>query len=155
MDKKQLKKVTTKVYEEYGFLKNGKYYYLDLDDVLICSGFFTIYGVTFLAYNFCVKNIHSEDERKLNNMFDGYDSGENDIHFNKNAKGICKSEIRYEEWTEEYYADKLKELLHYYFDPFKKDAFSHIKKACKKIGYIHKNDIMIVSAKAREYIGIQ
>ena len=24
-------------------------------------------------------------------MFDGYDSGENDIHFNKNAKGIFKT----------------------------------------------------------------
>ena len=39
MDKKQLKKVTAKVYEEYGFLKNDKYYYLDSDDVLICSVF--------------------------------------------------------------------------------------------------------------------
>ena len=35
MDKKELKQITTKVYEEYGFVKKGKYYYLDLKDVII------------------------------------------------------------------------------------------------------------------------
>ena len=39
MDKKEFKKITTKVYENYGFMKKGKHYYLDLKDVLICSGF--------------------------------------------------------------------------------------------------------------------
>ena len=55
--------------------------------------FFTLYGVTFLAYNFCVKNIHSEDERKLDNMFDGYDSGENDIHFNKMQRVFSRAKF--------------------------------------------------------------
>ena len=155
MDKKQLKKVTTQIYEEYGFVKKGKYYYLDLEDVLICSGFFSIYSVTLLIYNFSVKAIHSNDERKPNNMFDGYDSGQNDIFFDENAEGISKSEIRFEDWTEEYYTNKLRELLHYYFDPYKKDAFAHIKRACQEIGYIHKDEVVLVNAKAREYIGIE
>ena len=47
MDKKQLKQVTTKVYEEYGFVKIGKCYYLDLDDVIVCSGFESVYDITF------------------------------------------------------------------------------------------------------------
>ena len=155
MDKKQLKKVTTQIYEEYGFVKKGKYYYLDLEDVLICSGFFSIYSVTLLIYNFSVKAIHSNDDRKPNNMFDGYDSGQNDIFFDENAEGIFKSEIRFEDWTEEYYTNKLRELLHYYFDPYKKDAFGHIKRACQEIGYIHKDELVLVNTKAREYIGIE
>ena len=46
-DKKTLKQLTTKIYEEYGFIKKCKYYYLDLDDVLICSGFNSMHGFTY------------------------------------------------------------------------------------------------------------
>ena len=155
MDKKQLKKVTTRIYEEYGFVKKGKYYYLDLEDVLICSGFDSMYGVMYLAYNFSIKAIHSEEERKPNNMFDGYDSTQNEIYFDKSAKGYHLREICFEDWTEEYYTNKLRELLHYYFDPYKKDAFAHIKRACQEIGYIHKDELVLVNIKAREYIGIE
>ena len=70
MDKKELKKITTAVYEEYGFIKKGKYYYLDLEDVVICSGFATLHGITYLAFNFSVKAVNSEEERLSNNMFD-------------------------------------------------------------------------------------
>ena len=87
INKKELKKLTTKIYEEYGFLKKGKYYYLDLGEVLICSGFSSIYGITYLAYNFSVKAVNSEEERKPNNMFDGYDSIENQIYFDRCAEG--------------------------------------------------------------------
>ena len=154
MDKKQLKKVTTQIYEEYGFVKKGKYYYLDLEDLLICSGFDSMYGVMYLAYNFSIKAIHSEEERKPNNMFDGYDSTQNEIYFDKYAKGYHVREIRFEDWTEEFYTDKLRKLLHYYFDPYKKDAFAHIKRACEKIGYIHKDELVLLNTKAREYLGI-
>jgi hypothetical protein len=67
MDKRQLKQVTTKVYEEYGFVKIGKCYYLDLDNVIVCSGFASVYDITFLMYNFSIKAIHNDEERKLNN----------------------------------------------------------------------------------------
>ena len=49
MDKKTLKQLTTKIHEEYGFVKKGKYYYLDLEDILICLGFDSMYGVTFFV----------------------------------------------------------------------------------------------------------
>ena len=155
MDKKQLKQVTTKVYEEYGFVKVGKYYYLDLDDIIICSGFASVYDITFLMYNFSIKAIHNDEERKLNNMFDGYDSCENDIEFNKYKKGIFRREIRYEEWTEEYYTKKLKKLLRYYFDPFKKNALAHIRKSSQKPGYVNKGDLVLLSISAKEYLGIK
>ena len=154
MNKKELKQITTKIYEEYGFVKKGKYYYLDLEDVLICSGFASIYGVTYLAYNFSIKAVNSEDDRKTNNMFDGYDSTENEIYFDRNAKGYHKQEICFEEWSEEYYSNKLRELLHYYFDPYKKDALNHIRRCYQEIGFVHKNEIILVAAKTRKFLGI-
>ena len=93
MDKKELKQITTKVYEEYGFLKKGKYYYLDLEEVIICSGFSSMHGITYLAFNFSVKATNSEEDRKPNNMFDGYDSMEIQMYFNRRAEGYHKKEI--------------------------------------------------------------
>ena len=154
MDKKKLKQCTTKIFEEYGFVKKGKYYYLNLEEVVICSGFSSMHGITYLAFNFSVKAINSEEDRKPNNMFDGYDSMEIQMYFNKNAEGHHKKEIRYEEWDEEFYSNELKKLLHYYFDPYKKDAIEHIKKCYQIIGYVHENEIIMVQTKTREYLGI-
>ena len=154
MDKKELKQTTTKVYEEYGFIKKGKYYYLDLEDVLICSGFSSMHGITYLAYNFSVKAVHSEKEREPNNMFDGYDSMEIQMYFDKNAEGYLKKQIRCDMWNKEDYANKLKELLHFYFDPYKKDALNHIRRSYQEIGYVHKNEIVMVKTNTRKYLGI-
>ena len=154
MDKKQLKQITTEIYKEYGFVKKGRYYYLDLDDVIICSGFAYSYGVTYLAYNFSVKAVNSDSDRKPNNMFDGYDSMEQIIYFNRNAEGYHKKEICFEVWEEDYYVSKLRELLHYYFDPYKKDALNHIRRCCQEIGVVHENDIMSIKVKTKEYLGI-
>ena len=154
MDKKRLKQITTKIYEEYGFVKKGKYYYLDLEDVLICSGFHSMHGITYLAYNFSVKAVNSEDDRKPNDMYDGYDSMEIQMYFDRNAQGYQKKEICFETWSEEYYSNKLRELLHYYFDPYKKDALNHIRRCYQEIGFVHKNEIIMVAAKTREFLGI-
>ena len=154
MDKKELKQITTKVYEEYGFVKKGKYYYLDLGEVIICSGFSSMHGITYLAFNFSVKATNSEEERKPNNMFDGYDSMEIQMYFNKNADGYHKKEIRFEEWDKEFYSNELKKLLHYYFDPYKEDAIEHIKRCYQNIGYVHDNEIIMVQTKTRKYLEI-
>ena len=87
-------------------------------------------------------------------MFEGFDSWEIQMYFDRNASGYKKKEILYNDWDKEYYANKLKEILHYYFDPYKKDALNHIRRSYKEVGYIHKNEIIMVKIKAREYLGI-
>ena len=149
MNKEQWLQITTKVYQEYGFVKKGRFFYLDLEDVLICSKLAQIYGVDYLAYNFSVKAVHSPKERKSTNMYDGYDGMENIIYFDPNAWGINKRAIWYEKWTEKYYTAKLKELLHYYFDPYKQDALGHIKRCYFEIGLVHKDEIIEVSGLSR------
>ena len=154
MNKEQWLQITTKVYQEYGFVKKGRFFYLDLEDVLICSKLAQIYGVNYLAYNFSVKAVHSPKERKSTNMYDGYDGMENIIYFDPNAWGINKRAIWYEKWTEKYYTAKLKELLHYYIDPYKQDALGHIKRCYFEIGLVHKDEIIEVSGVAKEFLGL-
>ena len=43
-------------------------------------------------------------------MFDGYDSFEIEMYFDRKAEGYHKKEIRYEEWDKEFYMNKLKML---------------------------------------------
>ena len=154
MDKKELIKITTKTYEEYGFIKKGKYYYLDLKDVLICSGFSSMHGITYLSFNFSVKATNNDEDRKPNNMFDGYDSMEIQMYFDRKAEGYHKKEIRYEEWDKEFYSNELKKLLHYSFDPYKEDAIEHIKRCYQNIGYVQDNEIIMVQTKKRKYLEI-
>ena len=155
MDKKTLKQLTTKIYEEYGFIKKGKYYYLDLDDVLICSGFDSMHGVTYLSYNYSVKGAHKLEEYKTNDMFDGFDSFQQQMYFNKDAQGYHKKEICFEEWSEEYYSSKLKELLHYYFDPYKEYGLEWCIRTYKEIGLVHSDELIVMSWIAREFLGIK
>ena len=149
-----MKKLTTQIYEEYGFVKKGKFYYLDLEDVVICSGFSSMYGIPYLAYNFSIKAIHPEEERKPNNMFDGYDSFENKICFNTKAPGTHCCEIEFESWEQDYYADILRKSLHYYFDPYKKDALNHIRRIYKEVGLVYMGTTITVSKVAKKYLGI-
>lgn len=155
MDKKTLKQLTTKIYEEYGFIKKGKYYYLDLDEILICSGFASMHGITYLAYNFSIKAVHKPEEYKQNDMFDGFDSFQQQIYFDKDAQGYHKKEICVDEWTEDYYSSNLKDLLHYYFDPYKEFGLNWVIRTYKEIGLVHKNEIISLSWNAKEFFKIE
>ena len=141
MDKKELKKITTRIYEEFGFIKKGKYYYLDLDEVLICSGFGHSRGIgmSYLAYNFSLKEFHKESEIQPNNMFDGFDSIEHRIVINEGQKGNYIHEIQAENYTEEQYETLLKKAIDKTFKPFKENALEHIKKGYTTVGYLEDN----------------
>lgn len=155
MDNKTLKQLTTKNYEEYGFVKHGKYYYLDLKDILICSGFDSMRGIKYLAYNFSIKGAHKLEEYKKNDMFEGYDSFQCEIYFDKDAQGYHKKEICVEDWSEEYYSSKLKELLHYYFDPYKQFGLEWVKRTYREIGLVHSGKLITLSWIAKEFLGIK
>ena len=90
MNKIQMHRVTKRIYEEYGFVKKGKYFYLDLSDILICSGFVHRYSHIYLSYNFSIKAIHSMDEIKKDDMFSGFDSRDNAIYLDESAEGYEK-----------------------------------------------------------------
>lgn len=153
MDVKQFKFLTKQIYENYGFTKKGKYFYLDLNDVIICSGVLNTYNYSFFAYNISLKAIHSAQEYK-NNMFDGYDCHAIDMYYTPNASGYLKKAVNYEKYSTEEYCKRLSELLKKYFDPFKEDALEYIKICYKKIGLVIENDIIMLSKSAREYLNL-
>ncbi len=151
MDKTEFKNLTTKIYEEYGFVKKGKYYYLNIKDVLICSGVLNTYNYSFLAYNISLKAIHSDQEYK-NNMFDGFDCHAIDMYYTPNADGYLKKALYYEKYSAEEYCKRLPKILKKYFDPFKENAIEHIKKCYKTVGLVIEKDIIMLSKAAREYL---
>lgn len=155
MDKKTLKQLTTKIYEGFGFIKKDKYYYLDLEDILICSGFASNNGITYLAYNFSVRKAHKKEEYTSNDMFDGFDSFQCEMYFNKNASGYHKKEICIDEWDEEYYSSKLKELLHYYFDPYIEYGLEWVKRINYELGLVHSGELITLSKVAKDFLGIE
>ena len=144
MDKKELKKITTEIYEEFGFVKKGRYYYLDLEDVLICSGFPRAYNSIHLAYNFSIKRFHDESEYQPNNMFDGFESCELRIKIKKDARGYERYEIIAEDYDAETYRSVLREALHSCFDPFKENAMKHIERGYSEIGYLDGNQKFVI-----------
>lgn len=144
MDKKEFQKITKKVYEEYGFVKKGKYYYLDLKDVIICSGFSTRYGGVYLMYNISIKALHPINEITINNIFDGYDSGGNTICFEEN-----NYIINYLDYNAHQYEDKLKEVLNKYFEPYKFDALNYLS---NMESLQNKNERIPLKIKAKEFL---
>ena len=114
MDKKEFKQITTKVFEEYGFVKKGKLYYLDLDEIIICSGFLNAYGIPYLTYTFSIKAIHTQDEYKLNDMFEGFDSMLIDIEYDETAHIYQRRNLYPEQYDPEEYKQKLKKISQWF-----------------------------------------
>jgi hypothetical protein len=52
MQKEDLKRTIAKLFKEYGFTVQGKYYYLDLADLSIIAVLYPRYGEYVLSYNF-------------------------------------------------------------------------------------------------------
>ncbi len=154
MDKKEFKKITKEVYEKYGFKKKGNLFYLDLDEVLLCSKISYCRGVTYLAYNFSIKAAHSVVEYRNNDMFEGFESHEILIYYTPAAEGYHKQEIPYENLTAEEYAERLSQILPRYFEPYKKNALKYIERCYREKGLVIENDIIMISLKARQYLGI-
>ena len=88
-------------------------------------------------------------------MFDGFDSFQQQIYFNKDAQGYHKKEICVEEWSEDYYSLKLDEQLHYYFDPYRQYGLEWVKKANFIIGLVHSGELIVLSKVAKDYLGVE
>ena len=73
----------------------------------------------------------------------------------KDAQGYHKKEICVEDWSEDYYSSKLKELLDYYFDPYKEYGLEWCIRTSKEIGLVHDGELIVMSWIAREFLGIK
>ena len=154
MDKKEFKKVTKEVYEQYGFVKKGNLFYLDLDEVLLSSKIFSIYGTYHLSYNFSIKAAHSEEEYQHNDMFEGFDSYEIKMRYQENPNKYKGYDIPNEEISAEEYRENLLKMLPRFFDPYKENALNYIVRTYTEIGLVIAGDIVPLKIKARQYLGL-
>jgi len=92
MTRYKLFKITQRLFEEYGFITYGRYYHLDLPDVLVTATLDhppSYYGKCYeLSYNLSIKALHANDEMKPNDIFTGYDAAGliSTVKFNPNDK---------------------------------------------------------------------
>ena len=156
MDKKEYKRITAKVFKEYGFVKVKSKFYLDLDEVLICTRYSGIsWCRNCLSFVFRIKSLHRDSEKAHSELdyFEDFDSGEYNLAFNRYARGNPRYEIKEEAYTAKAYEAKLKGLLERYFEPFKNNALEHIKKGYLCPGYIDPYDRFVLVWQAVEYLG--
>ena len=148
MDKKEFIKVVNKVFINYGFKKIKNKFFLDLDDVLICSKVSgTPYGETYLGFVFKIKILHQDEgeEKEFESMdyYEDFDSLETHCLIENYTEGR-KINIKFEPMTEEICFDELTKLVHRYFDPFRENAMKHIERGYSEIRYLDGNEKFVL-----------
>lgn len=149
MDIKEFKKITKKTFESYGFKTEGKCYYLDLEDILIVACLYPMHGSHILLYNFSIKAIHTNSERKKNDFFSGFDCRPC-YTYDINGKHF----IDYTVLSAADYTADLTERILRYFEPFKENALDYISNARFIPDKNSSSHRFMITKKAQEYLGI-
>ena len=142
MEKEEFLKLTAKLFQEYGFLKFGNQYFLNLDRVVIRvyrHGARFSPGEYCYSYNCCFKEIHEdyrfETKEDYKNMPE--DLGVlkkirvKEIRIKDEIKVTNPSEFMPSDYTEEEWKRLMEEALHREFDPFRNDFENHVRKNLK------------------------
>ena len=148
MDKKEFKKITASLFREYGFNVEGKYYYLDLDEVSLIAVMLPRYGSYVLSYNFSLHAIHSSDQRVKGDPFVAYDSRLIDTIDKKGSKFIDPLNLKQEEYIKD-----ITERLHRYFHPFKVNPLKHILSNIPEV-IGNAPDVIVFCKEARKFFGL-
>ncbi len=142
MEKSQFKKNSDIVLKEYGFIKKGTAYILNLQDIVIIMRQRSWRGVKSWDYTIGIRALHNCDT-PLENISDT----DIEIHLEHNSSlsGYHAHEILYEEYSEEYYTELFNNMLHKEFDGYKLYGLEYLKQ-----NFIGK----ALSFEAMEYLGV-
>jgi len=121
MQKEEMKKIIARLFSEYGFTVQGKYYYLDLNEVALIAVVLPRFGQYVLSYNFSLKSVPHKEERIKGDPFTAYDSRLVDTCNVTGKKGLNPESLSVDGLEKD-----IKERLCRYFDPFKKNPLDHI-----------------------------
>lgn len=134
MEKKDFLKLTEKLLLNYGFVKIGKTFFLDLDRAVIAlrktSDPFHA-GRYIYYYNICFKDIH--EDHPFNNKED-YKNMPEDLGVYKDvacwvewAGKFAKTYFTPEDYSEEEWTSLWCEALHHAFDPLRDDFENYVR----------------------------
>lgn len=121
MEKRVFNQINKKIFLEYGFKKLNNKFVLLLDDISIVVRFSSWRGIKYFNYNFSINDLYDSsvpyDKR--------YDSVvEIIMEHTPTLRGYDAQEIVFEKYTEDEYADLLHNMIHRYFDPYKKMLYN-------------------------------
>ena len=124
MDKKTFDKITKEIFLAYGFIKKNRTFLLILDEITISCRLYTWNMITSFNYWISVNRAY-DDSIPYDQRYGSIVATK--IEHSPSAQGYKKSEIKYEEYTEEQYREMLTRMLHSCFDPYKEDAIQCVR----------------------------
>ena len=124
MDKKAFDRITKEVFIAYGFIKKSNTFLLILDEITISCRLYTWNMVRSFNYWISFNELYDVSV-PYEKRYGSYVAVK--MEHSPSADGYHKSEIKYEQYTEEQYRNMLTNMIHSYFDPYKKDALEYIK----------------------------
>ena len=124
MEKNVFNKITKEVFVAHGFVKKRNTFLLILDEITISCRLYTWNLIRSFNYWISVNGLY-DDAVPYEQRYGSYIAIK--MEHSPLADGYHKSEIKYEEYTEEQYRNMLTNMLHTYFDPYKQDAMQYVK----------------------------
>lgn len=142
MEKNEFLKLTAKLFQEYGFLKIGNQFFLNLDRVMVRvyrEGARFSPGEYCYFYNCCFKDIHEdcrfetkEDYKNMPEDLGVYkDICTKEVRKKDNRKVTNPNEFLPADYSEAEWRKLWLEALHQTFDPFRFDFENHVRKYFK------------------------
>ena len=124
MDKKDFDRITQEIFLENGFIKKRDIFLLILEEITISCRLYTWNGVRSFNYWISINKLY-DDSIPYEKRYGTYLAIK--MEHDSSAEGYHRSEIQYEEYTENQYREILNHMIHIYFDPYKQDALQSIK----------------------------
>ena len=138
MEKNEFLKLTAKIFQDYGFLKFGNQFFLNLDRVVVKVYRF---GARFSPgeycyyYNLCFKDIHEDYKFETKDDYKKMPEDLGVLNYIKTREIlVAPNGTPYKKWafypteyTEESWTKLWSEALHKEFDPFKTDFENYVK----------------------------
>lgn len=124
MDKKKFDNITKEVFVSYGFTKKRDNFILILDEITVTCKLYSWNMVRSFNYWISVNGLY-DNSVPYEKRYGTYIALK--MEHTPSAEGYHKSEIKYEDYTEDQYRELLTKMLHNYFDPYKQDALKYVK----------------------------
>lgn len=124
MDKKRFDRITKEVFLEHGFIKKRNTFLLIFDEITISCKLYSWNLIKSFNYWISINGLY-DDSVPYEKRYGTYLAIK--MEHSPFAEGYHKSEIKYEDYTENEYREILHGMLNIYFTPYKEDALQYVK----------------------------
>ena len=130
IEKKDFNKITKEIFVANGFVKKRDTFLLILDEITISCRLYKWNNIQSFNYWISVNGLY-DDSIPYEKRYGTYIAIK--MEHSPFAEGYHKSEIKYEEYSEDQYREMLTNMIHCYFDPYIHDALQYVKDNYQKL----------------------